>query len=249
MTVDRCVISYAKSGREDYARGFLNSIPSLQYHDYQGSYYFVSPDSPDRNIQGVEIRQEPPGMFQHDAIPYGFKPFLFNLARQAGHEQVLWIDASVVALQNLNTIWSVAETYGLCVGRNSGCPHSFWCSDEASDAMGVARDAMFEQVMGYAVCFDFRNPVANTILDQWLSYATDGITFNGGPNGRVPEGAGSDRPGYRAHRHDQSVLSVLVDRYSIPHQPYGLIGYRYDTPKFPGMVLANQGIQAAGRWR
>jgi hypothetical protein len=129
-------------------------------------------------------------------------------------------------------------------GTNSGCPQAYWTSEAALDAMGCPRDAMFEQVCGFAVAFDFAHPVGAAVFDEWVRLSHDGITFQGGVD-VVREGEGSAFPGFRAHRHDQSALSWLMVRHGVAAEPYGLTGYRSDHAKFPHMCAANQGIQSS----
>jgi hypothetical protein len=56
---------------------------------------------------------------------------------------------------------------------------------------------------------DFRNIQANDFLDQWHSYATDGVSFLG-PHGKDPRA--SKDPYFSGSRHDIPSASVIAHR-------------------------------------
>ena len=237
----RCIISYATYGREPYPLGIPRLIKSGldNKHGYSSdsSFLIYSPDALDDSYHGVSINKKFPPYSpvpSHGDIPYGFKPYIFQIAFNLGFHQVLWCDSTIVIHKPLDPVWQIAEERGLFVAANPGCPICVWTSDDALDKMGCPRDCNLDEIQACAMAIDIRNPKAKAIFTEWMMLCNDGITFAG--RGR------STRPDFRDHRHDQSAMSWLTHRESVIHEPYGMLCYHNDIPKFPQNVLANTGL-------
>jgi hypothetical protein len=243
-TPRRVIISWAKNGREEYVKGLPRLIRSALANGHRNNidcgFLIFSPDFKTADVDGVQIARKYPSCYpcpDHQLIPYGFKPWLFHVARCLGFEQVLWCDSTIVVRKPLDFIWDTAEKEGLFVGENTGCPQNIWTSDDSLDAMGCPRDCAENQIMACAVGIDFRHPKAQTVFANWEQLSQDGITFQG--KGK------STRPEFRGHRHDQSAMSWLCIKHQIPRQSYGILGYHEngDCVKFKETcILANTGL-------
>jgi hypothetical protein len=236
----RAIVSYATLGREDYPRAMKRMAAYARKTNPIVDLHLVSPDIAETHVEGVEVyKGNPPGMPAHKDIPYGFKPWLFNLAFQAGYQQVLWCDSTIVIHRDLAPIWNIASAVGACLFDNPGCPMRVWTSDDCMDAIGCPyhepHQAMFNETMACAMAFDFSNPIGAAIFSEWFAICNDGVSFAGR--------GGSRRPEFREHRHDQSVISWLAQKYSIPLISYGTLVYNADRPKFQNSyILANTGV-------
>jgi len=245
MNPRRCIISYASFGREPYPLGLPRIIDSAKRNghgwDFNNCFLILSPDYPGHEISGVSINKMLPSYIDfpsHQKVPYGFKPWLFKIAFDLGLEQVLWCDSTIVIHKPLDRIWQIAEERGLFVGRNPGCPMRVWTSDDAMDQMGCPykepHEAMFDEIAACALAIDIRHETAKKVFKEWFTLCNDGVTFAGR--------GGSTRPDFRAHRHDQSAMSWLCQKYKVDYEPYGVLCYHSDIPKFPEHILANTGI-------
>ena len=54
----------------------------------------------------------------HAEVPYAFKAHAINRMRNDGYKQILWADASIVALKALNPIWNYAAEHGVWLANN-----------------------------------------------------------------------------------------------------------------------------------
>ena len=243
-TTKRCIISWATRGREDYPQGLKKLIPSLLKTNTMEPLGFIifCPDFEADEFEGVKINRKIPDNFpipSHQAVPYGFKPWLFRLAFNGGFDQVLWCDSTIVCHKPLDPIWKIMEERGIFAADNPGCPMRVWTADDAMRKMGCPfekpEDAMFNEIMACALGIDIRHPKSREAFSEWWDLCNDGVTFAGRE--------GSKRPEFRGHRHDQSAMSWLVEKYGIEREAYGRLLYHgTDMQKFPDFILANTGI-------
>jgi hypothetical protein len=61
------------------------------------------------------------------------------------------------------------------------------------------------------LCFFRNTPRSFTILDEWIKYGSDPHIITDDPNE-----FGENFPEFKDHRHDQSILSLLVTKYDLP---------------------------------
>ncbi|NJL70644.1 MAG: hypothetical protein HC888_03010 [Candidatus Competibacteraceae bacterium] len=160
----------------------------------------------------------PPGCPTHDAMPYAFKPFAFDYARQRGYEIILWVDCSFWATQNvMPCLWRTKEVGHLMV--DSGWAVGQWCSDVALATLGTDRESIMTMPM-YSAGFtglDVTNPRSAEFLDLWLSLAKDGITFRGDWTNANKEVSDDDR--VLGHRHDMTAASFLACKLGMSYEP------------------------------
>lgn len=241
--MNRCIISYASRGREDYPAGLPRLIEYAMRNGKHGfsqdrPFLILSPELGGQIHSKIRINPHFSPIPLHKDIPYGFKPHIFKVAFDYGYQQVLWMDSTIVTHKSLEPIWDIAAKEGACLFDNPGCPIRFWTSDDCMDAIGCPygepEQAMFNETMACAMAFDYSTPKGKKVFDEWYEASNDGVSFAGK--------GGSTRPEFRAHRHDQSVISWLAQKHQVPLQPYGMLCYNADRPKFPEHILANTGI-------
>ncbi len=202
------IISYASKGREDYHKGLKRLIDSCLLFDYDLRMY--SPDMEDRQHNGVDILE--PNTTPHNKVPYLFKFELIRMAYNDGYKRIVWLDSSIVVKRDLNELFD--GSCGWCF-HNLGHPLYKWIGDEAVKNMVMDEKELYSTPQTWGGCFglDFNNFKASTLLSEILHQADMG-SFNE---------CHSNREGFVAHRHDQSVLSVLFNRYKVKMYDYGVI--------------------------
>ncbi len=72
----------------------------------------------------------PEGSPTHKDVPYAFKAYALEWARKNGYTQILWTDASIVALKSLDTIWDYSAEHGVWFANN-GWNNAQWTCDAA----------------------------------------------------------------------------------------------------------------------
>ncbi len=181
-----------------------------------GSWY---PRGQDRLSKGLDAagylgakmfwRDSFPAGKTHTTIPYGFKAFAFEEARQAGYQRVLWLDAALVIEKSVERIFDEISKTGYFLINNYGFNTGEWCSDAALETLDISREDSFgiPHLMACAMGLDFSRPVCHTFLDRYLGYAQDGKSFQGAHTNARGEVSKDKR--VRGHRHDQTIASVL----------------------------------------
>jgi hypothetical protein len=233
MTSDTVIVSYAKRGREDYPSVLPRLVDAARAAGYQGDFLLCSPDGQGTFVDVPNSRDLP--IPDHGTTPYGFKTHLIKIARDRGYKKVIWFDSTINVVRDFSEVIKELESRHVLLFDNPGCPESHWTSDDCLAKIGCSTDEAqkFNQVMACAMGFDFSSQYATLIFDRWFSFGEDGVSFKGA--------SGSTRPEYRAHRHDQSVISFLAHSFKTKVVPYGFLSYWDDRSKF-NSVLGNRGI-------
>jgi hypothetical protein len=232
---DCAIVSFAKRGRENYPSAFPRLIASAKDAGYTGDFIVCAPEMPESQIHAGVINLPNLPIPSHTDVPYGFKPALVKIARDRGYKKVLWCDSTIFFVRKAEDIFETIAWKGLMLFDNPGCPEAVWTSDDCLAKMGCSPEEAnkFNQAMACVMGFDFENPVAAKLFDEWEAFGNDGVSFQGR--------SGSSRPEFKAHRHDQSVISYLAHRDGITKIPYGTLSYWNDREKFNSHVC-NRGI-------
>lgn len=221
----KCIISFASQGRENYNQAMLNMIKSTK-GIWDGDYLLYSLDGYVDEYLEVKINlgsypypARYDDRFNHAEVPYQFKCNLFQLAREQRYEQVIWMDSTIRMLKNPKKLLDHAAEHGLAVFHNLGHDLKHWISDIAVERLAMTPEQLESayQIMACVIIFDFTNPKGVEIFDRWIEASRDGVSFQ--------NGYGSVRPDFKAHRHDQAVLSGLCNMYGVPFLPYGKLVY------------------------
>lgn len=242
--INPCLISFASNGRENYNEAMLNLIRSCQNY-WCDDYLFYSFDGWVDEYLDVKINQmhsvqypQPKEFigYNHQEIPYHFKPAIFQIAREKGYKEVIWCDSTVRMIDYPYELLKHAKKYGICVFENLGHPLKNWISDVACEAMEISNEELesMKQIMACVIIFDFSNPIGIKIFEEWESYRD------------LYKDSGSKREGFKAHRHDQAILSVICNRRNIPFLPYGYLVYppHHETKEYgDNIYFLNKGIK------
>jgi|SRR5688572_9944387 len=212
------IVSFSSRGRDDYNKLLLRLIDSCEKH-WGGDMLVYSPDHFVNSHKGVTIHKgwpQPKGVksYTHSEMPYQFKTALIQEAIEKGYERIIWLDSSMQLCKDLTPLFD----YPITTFHNLGHPTYKYLSQKAEDllrAQGFFSGAdltEIPQIWGGAFSLNFQFPQTGIFFDSLKNFSI---------NGSFSE-AGSTRNGFIAHRHDQSVMSVLVYGKSI-RLPYGNI--------------------------
>lgn len=221
-----CIVSFSSKGRDDYNRSLLRLIDSCIQH-WKGDLLVYSPDHELREYKGVKIHRgwpDPVGIksYTHAEMPYQFKTALIQKALELGYERIIWLDSSMQLKKDLTPLFE--STNGVTVFENLGHPTWKYLSGEAefklrerqffySDFIDIFK---IPQIWGGAFALDLTNGFALQFF-EWLKEFSINGSFKNPVNPKSYE-----REGFIAHRHDQSVMSVLLYN-KCKMLPYGQI--------------------------
>lgn len=207
------IVSFATKGRENYCGMLLRLIDSCKQH-WKGDLLIYSPDHDLNEYKGVTIHKkwpDPEGIksYTHQEMPYQFKTALIQKAIELGYERIIWLDSSMQLKKDLTPLFN--HWSGITTFENLGHPTYKYLSD---DAESLLRERKFigepvhkefvlniiPQIWGGAFAIDFTNDTARHSFESIKEFSVNG-SFKDRP---------SKREGFIAHRHDQSVMSVLL---------------------------------------
>jgi hypothetical protein len=203
----------------------------------------------------ISWKDYPDGCPPHQAVPYGFKPYCMDLARQAGFQVVIWLDAACVPVRSLAPVIAEASARGHMF---QWAPYNTgeWCSDTCLDAFGLTRARAYSFVHSLWACamaLDVSHPVGGEFLDRWLAASRDGRSFQGAWTNEKHQASTDGR--VKGHRHDQAVGSILAYQMGLPFHPrlvhydawnvMPVEGYEQALrlPWFPAPVLSNHNVK------
>lgn len=213
------IVSFSCNGREQYNKGTLRLIDSCKACGYDGDYLFQQADGNVTEHSGVPITQ---GSYPHSKlfncathseVPYMFKLGMIQLAREAGYEKIVWVDSSVCLAKPPTELLEKAKEIGVVSFDCLGHPLWKWITDAALEKLQITEEELKDmpQIMAGCLVWDFSNPVAVEVFEEWLKHAQDGVSFLNGT---------SNREGFKDHRHDQAVLSGILNKRKIKSLPY-----------------------------
>ena len=243
MASNKCIVSFASKGRENYPKAQLRLIKSCVTAGWDGDYLIRSLDGDCDEYAGVHIdvgSYPSTSVHNHAEIPYGFKPdIVVEAAAHKKYKQIIWCDSTIVMAKYPNETLAHASKFGVAAFHNLGHDLWNWVSDAALQAQGLTERQLkyIKQIMACVICFDLSNPVGYSIFNKWIAASRDGVSF---------QNYGSNREGFKAHRHDQAVLSMILYKEGIPLLPYGKLVYEpHDTDHSFGddFEFINKGIK------
>lgn len=155
----------------------------------------------------------PPGSPAHMPKPYAFKAWALKAAADAGHTELLWLDACILPNRELEPLWEKIERDGYWIVDN-GYKNGEWTCDAAYRDLGVTREENWKipHVVATAFGLSLSHPVGQQIFDEYFGLAQTNAFC--GP-WRNENGAASKDPMVRGHRHDQTALSVAAWRADV----------------------------------
>ena len=186
----------------------------------------------------------------HAEHPYAFKPFAIKEAYSLGYDIVLWADASIYAIDNIELVLEFIEEHGYLFFANSYI--GYFSSDRCLQHFGISREEAFSmrEIMGCCFGLNLKNETTRKFLDLLYSKSTDGETFVGPWNNDNKEASIDDR--VKGHRHDQTVASLIAHQLCMtnfiePHKTFmcykSQISYYYPNNDIPSTIcLLNEGM-------
>lgn len=184
--LDRAIITFA-SFNKNYPRGLERLNNLIKNSSYKG--HLISRLGGWPNINSGELK------YAH--IPYSFKVCFFNEVANIGYKKILWIDASVVPIVNLNSVFDQIEHDGYIVldnWHNIGPYDNELSLNEYEISMDDAMSIRSCEVS--VVGFDLSSKLGTLLFEDWYSYM------------KKPYGYFSSRP-------EQNALSIIFYKNNI----------------------------------
>lgn len=231
------LVSFASKGREDYLKAQLSLIDSAKgthnhTRNWYGEYLFRAVDGYCGEYKCVKIQlgsypvTEKYGVsWQHSDMPYQFKPYAIQEARDKGYTKILWCDSTMRINKNPYKLFEKCSEIGILAFDNLGHPLENWISDYSVKWCGLDSVKGMKQIMACVIFFDFDHPKCVQVFDEWIKGSQENCFH--------PSTEASQRPEYKGSRHDQALLSALMNKHDISIQDYGEVAYRHYQPIEP----------------
>ena len=169
----------------------------------------------------------------HDQVPYAFKQAAMGDAVTAGHRVLLWLDAVIVALKPVEEVFRQIEDQGYLLWSHPQAQWSVgqWTSDACLTHYGISRDQALnmESVCSAVFGYSLDHTRGAELHRQFIE--APAIAMRGSKHNRNKT-VSKDRR-VQGHRHDQSVLGILMHKLGLhpsptpyPAAPHGLIDER-----------------------
>lgn len=136
-------------------------------------------------------------------------------------------------MQNPDPLWELAAEHGIIAWKNEGHPLHKYMPDHQIQFLELKPEDVKEmyQIMACCIVFDFDHPKTMPIFEKWIEGAKNNCFHHNE----------SKNPHYISSRHDQALLSALMNINGIPVQPYGGLAYRHYLPVEPYFI--NWGVK------
>lgn len=158
----------------------------------------------------------------HKDNPYAFKIYAISSLREMGYDQILWLDASVFPVKNVEPVFDWLTEKGIFL-EEAGHYAGTWSPQYVLDYFGITKEQAMQMPMfaaGYCG-FDFRNPISIEFFAEWKESMLNGM-FKGG---------------WDVTRHDMTCGSIIANKqgllplFSSGGQFFAYIGESYGEPK------------------
>ena len=234
----KVIVSLSSSGRENYNEAQLGLIRSIDRKapDYDTHLRSVDGYVDEYLERKIKLGDWPESKqwgksWSHQNMPYQFKPFMVAEALEMGYRKIIWCDSTIRVHQNPDPLWALAAEHGIVAWDNEGHPLEKYIPDHQLEFLGIESAKGLYQIMACCIMFDFDHPATMPIFEKWIEGAKENCFHHNE----------SKNPHYVSSRHDQALLSGLMNLAGIPVQPYGGLAYRHYLPVEPYFI--NWGVK------
>lgn len=202
------------------------------------------------NSSGIEfisfIGEDSLGCELHTQNPYAFKVAAFKKAVSQGYTNILWLDSSCFAINNIIPIFEEIEKNGF-IFQDAGHLLGNWANDFTLNYFGITRDeAMEMKMIGNAgfLGLNFKNGIAVELFNKWEQSCIAGCFKGAWSNSEKTE---SEDVRCFGARHDMSASSAIVNQmglFKYAHSGEEILQYAglYDAVLNDTIIFKAQGI-------
>lgn len=224
------IVSVSSHGREDYNKAMLNLIDSKKQHcdNYDMLLFSVDGNKAKHKGQNIKLGSWPItkkfGICEpHKLNPYQFKTYAIWKAYEMGYTQIIWCDSTIKIQKNPDELWPLVKEQGITTWDNFAYPLEEWVTDQSLKWCGYESAKGLKQIMACCMMFDFNNPITLPIVEAWVKSSQEGCF----------KSKTSTNKNFKESRHDQSMMSLLLNKSNIPINDYGVLSYPNYVPTEP----------------
>lgn len=138
----------------------------------------------------------------HQNVPYSFKPYAINKLNLQGYDIVIWMDSCLKATKDLTEFIDYVAKNGYAFFDNIGFTIGSYTSDECLEKLEMTRDESFKHpmIMACLMGFNFNDETAVKLFSDYYKASSIQGCYEGD---------------WSNHRHDQSVMSIILAKNNI----------------------------------
>lgn len=206
-----CIVNFSDS---KFKVGQDRLKKSLIEQNYQGDIILFN----DYNEVGSE---------HHLIVPYQFKVYSMKKAFEMGYDIVLYCDASIYAIKNVQPAINHIIEYGFIM-EYCGFKAGQFSTDSCLEKMNLTRDEAMDIQLHSAgfTGININDDISRTFFETWLNYAKEKETFIGDWNNKEKQCSNDER--CLGHRHDQTVASIIAHNLGMNRMNPHFMQYIYD---------------------
>jgi hypothetical protein len=146
--------------------------------------------------------------------PYNAKAAAFEEAIRQGYTQILWVDAPVVALQDVTPIFDRIEKDGYIAIKNNSWNCAQTVNDACLEYFKVSRDdaEKIQEIATGVIGIDVKHPNGKKLIETFIQACKDGAAAGS----RIHDNQSQD-PRFKFHRQEQSVFSLSAHKHDLPY--------------------------------
>lgn len=220
--------------KEKYILAGKRQKESLQAINFPMENYFQF-----RNFQEINSPD-------HSEIPYAFKPYAINEIKKKGFEIVVWMDSPIYAIKEINKFIDYIRLNGFIFFDNIGFTIADFTSDECLNNFSITREDSFKHpmIMACLMGFNFKNEKSTKLFNNYFNVTNIKGCYEGDWTNEANQVSKDNR--VKGHRHDQSVMSILLAKEKIkplhPHSTFfAYFGNPGHLPHAESVCLLSQG--------
>jgi len=136
---------------------------------------------------------------------FAWKPVVIESIAQS-YSGAFWADAGVLITGNLEDLVASVNRKGALVYKNYDHRNESWTTKSCLEVMDVSdKELAASQVMGNFFAFSFTSKLGIELFNDWVYWSSNPRAIKGDA---------------KQHRHDQTILSILVARHGIELTEY-----------------------------
>lgn len=164
--------------------------------------------------------------FDDYLLPKGYAFKCFCLQHPKGNDNVLWLDAGVMALRSVKPMFEIIENEDIFTVGDSHLNKNF-TKPLCAEIMGATESELNDVQLSAGIIGYKLNGKFQRLFDEAYEYSKiDGCVIGDENN----------------HRHDQSVYSILVSRYGVNKQDIDIYGYWTDSNRNLQTAINNDAV-------
>lgn len=167
------------------------------------------------------------GSKTHQEVPYQFKVFAIEKARQMGYDVILYCDASIWAIKDVMEVMNYISEKGWLL-ELCGFSVAQYSTDICLEKFNLSRDdaTLIPLHSAGFTGLNFKNQIATEFFNQWLHRAKEEITFKGAWDNN--QNQCSSDPRCKGHRHDQTTASIIAYNLKMERTKSYFMQYNFD---------------------